>query len=234
MDTFWRWILRINARVVFLLLAALLVGVGTLYIRRWGEGPPSPTLPPGGEDPEAAVAESGALPEIAGGRENPFASPYLKAWVEAERERERLEAERRRKAEEAARLKAEEEARRKAEEARRKAEEAARRKAEQEARRQAEAAKQAAAKPAPKAAEEKPKPPPKKTVLLYRGTITRTDGVTLALIENRSTGGLQFCSEGDGAYGFTVGSVTRQRVTLSRGEDDTLTLEVGVPLEVTE
>lgn len=221
-DLFWRWLLRVNARGVFVVtLAALVLALAwRLTLVQEDERQP-PAVGPAAQrarhvSPETPV--DAAVTE----KRDPFQSPYLTQVIERE-------AERQRRLEEEAKRRAEEEARERAE-----AEAAAALKAAKDAERKAAAAKapaKAADAPAPApaaAAAAAPVPEPKPVALLYRGMMRRTDGVVLALIENQTEGRAVFYKQGESVLGMAVDEIERDGVSLVRVNDERERLKAGV------
>lgn len=89
MDAFWSWVIRVNARTVFYLAAAIslvLVLVGWLVLEGTGDIPPIAELPPAGEPGALEVTSANGsrltAPETP---INPFHSTHLAGWLAAQR-----------------------------------------------------------------------------------------------------------------------------------------------------
>ena len=248
---FWRWFLRINARAVFLLASLLLILAVLFWVLRQESGERSRDVTSmektvNVEMPRESEGTREPWKAPQAHRESPFSSGYLKSLIEEERaDRLRRLAEEKRKAEEVARKAMEEAARKAKEEAARLArEEAAARKAKEEAaarkkRRKGsvsvnETRKQSAQKPPDKKTADKRETLPPVRLLVYRGMMTGTDGITVALIEDMVSGEVALYRLGDALEGYRIGEISRGRVSLARDDDSCQILEVGRETTIVE
>jgi hypothetical protein len=246
-DAFWQWFVKINARTVF--CATLLLLTGGLYLV---SGDSAGTFAAGpstvgrlaAETPSEAFTNRPALaPRTALPPGGPFASRLLTAMVKhEEEERVRAIEEKKRKereeAERVAREKAAEEearlAKAKAEVERRAAEEAAAAKAKAAQAQQAAAAVAAAAAAAPPppvapaaAPPPPPPPPPKQIKLVYRGYMTRTDGRTVAFVENVSQGEIVLMQRGEKIENMQIDRFSKEELSLIQTNNAVHVLKAG-------
>jgi len=225
----WRLLLRLNARAIFVVSGLILVLVLALIERQLRhpsqEGPVYAPEYMGLEiqpDVDETVREPAPAPED---RMNPFFSEYLRDLVareESERLKKLLEAKKR-------------EAALAAEKAREAASARARSRkpgialVEKPAPKPAVKAvtKPAPVKPAPVLKKAAPQQKSKSVKLIYRGMITRTDGVTVAMIENRTAKNTFSYATGDIVEGLRVDRILRNEVSLVLKDNSSHVLPVG-------
>ena len=218
-----RSIYRVNVRFVTalcLICALLAAGWVASRVASWEPhlpvNPPASLIPP----PPAGEWHRSDTPEPAWEEANPFTSPYLEA---------RLAEEAAARAAEEARLAAEAKTRAEA-----KAQaDAAAKLLEQQAKAVATAAKKKPpAKPAPPPAVN-PRAP-RTVTFVYRGILTRTDGTSVAIIEQAENGKTVLLKAGDSVEGFRVASLDRATTVLTTADGKTEhSLPVGKPVKLT-
>jgi len=234
-EGFWQSLLRVNARGVFLLTGLLLVLLGYwTLVREWParsavEGHETPSQIE--EEPIEGTARLAFGDRLPTAWSNPFSSTFLKRAVErekAEKVRELAEA---RKAE----------AEKRTNEDREKVEAAKKQAEKPPAQKKKPVPAKAAAKPQKKPAKQAKKPqvakkvvpPARKSgksgpiVLVYRGLMTRTDGTTVALIENKTSGKVDVFKRGDIIEKLHIDEFTRDRITLVMEDNTCHILEAG-------
>lgn len=215
-----RSIYRVNVRFVTalcLICALLAAGWVASRVAAWEPhlpvNPPASIIPP----PPAGEWHRSEMQDPVWSDADPFTSPYLEA---------RLAEEEAARAAEEARLAAEAKARA----------EAAARLREQQAKAKAVAATAAktkpAAKPIPAPVAVKPKPP-RTVTFIYRGMLTRTDGTSVAIIEQADNGKTALLKAGDAIEGFGIARLERTTTVLTSSDGKTEhPLPVGKPVQL--
>ena len=203
MELFWHWLIKMNVRAVFVLVSGCVVLLALTGI-------PQFERTTGGPARSLAVSELGVPGDgfrvtgeirLPKATKDPFCSDYLEKLTIDEEKRQRLLAE------------------------------ASRRDAELAA---------AAATLSEEAVENPPvvvatnrsstgnvKVP---VVLLYRGLITRTDGVTVAMMRNQASGEVVSCVTGDTFAGFKVAEISINQVVLLGKDDSRHVLQVDTQI----
>jgi hypothetical protein len=79
-----------------------------------------------------------------------------------------------------------------------------------------------------------PPPPPKEAPVMFRGTMTRPDGVLTALIENQKTKRQRYFIAGEKFLADTVEGIGPDSVTLRHADGKTVVLERGQVVKIRE
>lgn len=80
--------------------------------------------------------------------------------------------------------------------------------------------------------EPEPEPPPKQGYTLeYKGLFTRSDGSTAALVRDSKTQTSSFFKKGTALHGMTIGRVNARYVTIQRPDGSLVMLKLGEPEE---
>ncbi len=69
--------------------------------------------------------------------------------------------------------------------------------------------------------------PPQIISLLYKGLITRTDGVTIALIEDRTSARTHACPVGDDIEGYRLSGIEQDKIMMSLPSGEMVPLMLG-------
>jgi hypothetical protein len=88
--------------------------------------------------------------------------------------------------------------------------------------------------PTPKPPPPPPPPPPPEAPVVFRGTMTRPDGATTALIENQKTKKQRYFQAGETFLSGTVEGIGADSVTLRRADGSTVVLARGQVVKVRE